>query len=229
MKIALVIPSYAGDLDKIPNMLKSISEQTRQPDLVILRISSVEVAPIYETPFPLTVLTIPTKQSAAQNRNGGALTVPDDFDVVSFFDSDDWMHPRRLEYLERAFQEPVDAVVHNTFLLREGDFTVWPVADYVFNTNCCFLKEDGSRCFISINGEQKTGCAGHISVRRSVLDYTLFPTAPSTIGFEDTIFLVNLHTLDFRIGFLDARLSLYMQFSPEIRIEKDSMLQQLRL
>ena len=228
MKIAVVIPSYAGDLDKIPNMLKSISEQTRQPDLVILRISSVETAPIYETPFPLTVLTVPTKQSAAQNRNGGALTVPDDFDVVSFFDSDDWMHPRRLEYLERAFQEPVDAVIHNTFLLREEDFTVWPVADYVFNTNCCFLNEDGSRCFISINGEQKTGCAGHISVRRSVLDYTLFPTAPSTIGFEDTIFLVNLHTLDFRIGFLDAQLSLYMQFSPEIRIEKDSMLHQLR-
>ena len=86
MKIAVVIPSYVGDLDKIPNMLKSISEQTRQPDLVILRISSVETAPLYETSFSLTVLTVLIGQTSAKNRNAGAFAVPDDFDIISFFD-----------------------------------------------------------------------------------------------------------------------------------------------
>jgi hypothetical protein len=76
MKIAIVIPSYNEDLDKIPNMLKSISDQTRLPDLVVLRISSVVIAPVYETPFPLTLLCVPYRQSAAQNRNAAAAIVP---------------------------------------------------------------------------------------------------------------------------------------------------------
>jgi hypothetical protein len=226
MKIAVVIPSYAGDLDKIPNMLKSITEQTRQPDLVVLRISSVETTPVYETPFPLKILTVPSRQSAAQNRNGAAITVPDDFDIISFFDSDDWMHPRRLEYLEQAFQEPVDVVLHNAILKTEEDFDGWPATSYSFHANCCFL--NNGRCHIEINGRQMLHASGHISVRRSVVDEVFFPTAAATIGYEDTIYLVNLHTLGFCFGYIDAQLSLYMQFSPEIRFEKDCILSQLR-
>jgi len=228
MKIAVVIPSYAGDLDKIPNMLKSIAAQTRQPDLVILRISSVEAAPVYKTPFPLTVMTTSIKQSAAQNRNAGATAVPEEYDIVSFFDSDDWMHPRRIEYIERAFQEPVDVVLHSMFCKREDEFDTWPMVSYYFYEKCCFLNEEGNRCFISINGYRKDAQAGHLSVRRTVLEDTFFPVTESTIGFEDTLFLVNLHKLGFSFGFIDAQLSLYMQFSPQVRFEKDSVLYQLR-
>jgi hypothetical protein len=226
MKIAVVIPSYEGDLDKIPNMLKSITEQTRQPDLVVLRISSVETAPVYESPFPLTVLTAPFAQSAAQNRNAAAATVAEEFDVISFFDSDDWMHPRRLEYLEQAFQEPVDIVLHNAILKTEEDFDGWPATSYSFHANCCFLKD--GRCHIEINGKQVLHASGHVSMRRSIIDEALFPTTASTIGYEDTVYLANLHTLGFCFGYIDAQLSLYMQFSPEVRFDKDYTLHILR-
>ena len=226
MKIAVVIPSYSGDLDKIPNMLKSISEQTRHPDLVILRISAMDTTPIYETPFPLTVLSVSNTQSAAQNRNAGAIAVPKDYDIISFFDSDDWMHPRRIEFLERAFQEPVDVVLHNAILKREEEFDGWPNVSYSFYTNCCFLNNE--RCYIEIDGTQRLHASGHVSIRRVIVDDVLFPASSSTIGMEDTLYLTNLHTLGFRFGFIDAQLSLYMQFSPEIRFEKDYILNELR-
>jgi glycosyltransferase involved in cell wall biosynthesis len=226
MKIAVVIPSYSEDLDKIPNMLKSISEQTRHPDLVILRISSVQTTPVYETPFPLKVLSVSNGQSAAQNRNAGAVAVPKDYDIISFFDSDDWMHPRRIEFLERAFQEPVDVLLHNTIMKREEEFDGWPNISYSFYTKCCFLNNE--RCYIEIDGTQRLHASGHVSIRRVIVDDVFFPTASSTIGFEDTLYLVNLHTLGFRFGFINAELSLYMQFSPEIRFKKDYILHQLR-
>jgi hypothetical protein len=52
---------------------------------------------------------------AAQNRNEGVALVPDDFDVISFFDSDDIMHPRRMELIERCYKEhpTVDVVLHS--------------------------------------------------------------------------------------------------------------------
>jgi hypothetical protein len=64
-------------------------------------------------------------------------------------------------------------------------------------------------------------------VRRSIMDEVLFSVSRHTLGYEDTLYLVNLHTLGFRIGFIDAQLSLYMQFSPEVRLQKDRMFSQL--
>ena len=146
-------------------------------------------------------------------------------DLITFQDSDDWMHPRRLEFIERAFQEPVDAVLHNAILKREEEFDGWPAATYSFHTNCCFLGDE--RCYIEVDGRKIPHASGHISVRRSIMDEVLFSVSRHTLGYEDTLYLVNLHTLGFRIGFIDAQLSLYMQFSPEVRLQKDRMFSQL--
>jgi hypothetical protein len=121
MKIALVIPTYKLHYIYLQTLCKNIAEQTRLPELVVIRASSCDCEAakmlldnLHKTvwPFPLLVLETAEQQYQAQNRNEGADAVPTDFDIISFFDSDDLMHPRRLEFLERLFEEGAEAIIH---------------------------------------------------------------------------------------------------------------------
>ena len=115
MKIAVVIPTYKAHLKFLKSLLENISSQTRLPDLVIIRASSTTGGAEVEQlswPFPLKILYTENKQHAGQNRNEGADAVPEDFEAISFIDSDDLMYPRRLELVERFLNEGVDAVFH---------------------------------------------------------------------------------------------------------------------
>jgi hypothetical protein len=124
MKIAIVIPTYRPHFMYLSDLCRNIAEQTRLPDLVVIRASSCSeaaknlldqlLAKVW--PFPLQILDTPAEQYQAQNRNEGAAAVPPDFDVISFFDSDDLMHPRRLELLERLFLQGAEAVLHDCIM-----------------------------------------------------------------------------------------------------------------
>jgi len=121
MKIALVIPTYKPHFIYLEGLCQNISEQTRLPDLVVIRASSCDTGEAGAQlvalskkpwPFPLQILETPAQQFQAQNRNEGLAAVPSEFDAVSFFDSDDWMHPRRLEIIEQFFLQGAEAVLH---------------------------------------------------------------------------------------------------------------------
>jgi len=123
MKIALVIPSYKAHFIYLERLCENIGQQTRLPDLVVIRASSCDTEEskaclknlaAKSWPYPLTILDTPAQQYQAQNRNEGADAVPEDFDAISFFDSDDWMHPRRTEMIETGFLQGADAVFHDT-------------------------------------------------------------------------------------------------------------------
>jgi len=135
MKIALVIPTYNKHYIYLNRLCENIAEQTRLPDYVILRASSCDSAVekhrldsllAEQWPFPLTILDTPVQQYQAQNRNEGAAAAPPDVDIISFFDSDDLMHPRRLELVERLFLEGAEAVGHDCLV---GDLSVRPEWD----------------------------------------------------------------------------------------------------
>ena len=140
MKIALVVPTYKPHYVYLNRLCANIAEQTRLPDLVIIRASSCDEAGKTileevlgaEWPYPLKILDTPEKQYQAQNRNEGADAVPPDFDIISFFDSDDLMHPRRLEFIESVFEQGAEAVFHD-YSHREQSFTrpVWDTYDSV--------------------------------------------------------------------------------------------------
>ena len=104
MKLAIVIPTYKYHIPVLKRTLESVAQQTCPPDLVIVRASSCDAKcsgilaelRLFPWPFPLTILETDKVQYAGQNRNEGVAAVPDDIDIISFFDSDDLMHPRRI-------------------------------------------------------------------------------------------------------------------------------------
>lgn len=122
MKIALVVPTYKAHFIYLERLCRNAAEQTRLPDLVVIRASScdtdearAQLSALSEKawPFPLKILETSNQQYQAQNRNEGVAAVPPDFDAVSFFDSDDLMHPRRLELIESLFLQGAEAVIHD--------------------------------------------------------------------------------------------------------------------
>jgi len=138
MKIALVIPTYKPHFIYLDELCRNAAEQTRLPDLVVIRASSCDTEEAkaqlaalskQQWPFPLQILDTPAQQFQAQNRNEGAAAVPPDFDVISFFDSDDLMHPRRLEILERVFLQGAEAVFHDCAKVFAGEITEWDTFD----------------------------------------------------------------------------------------------------
>lgn len=216
MKIAVIIPCWIEDLDKLALLFDSIEKQTRRPDLVFLRVSSIPKEYTLEIPkitFPLIVDTIEKQQSAAENRNHGILNVSDEYDILSFFDSDDLMHPQRLEYLEKAFIESkYDAILHDYIAEELENFEGWPDIEYKLE---------------KYDNHSKTA-NGHISIRNNVKQNILFPTDKLTIGKGDTVFIKGIIELNYTIGFINGRLSFYRHYSPEKRFEKDYILFQMR-
>jgi hypothetical protein len=140
MKLALVIPTYKMHYIFLKELCRNIAEQTRLPDLVIIRASSsdsvgtkfvLDLVLAESWPFPLKILDTPAQQYQAQNRNEGADAVPRDFDIISFFDSDDLMHPRRLEILEAMFLQGAEAALHGCTLHTMGSTIEWGTYDAV--------------------------------------------------------------------------------------------------
>ena len=217
MKIAVVIPSFIDDLQNLGKTLETISQQTRCPELVVVHISSIPSETILESfesveyPFRFQIFSVPEKRSAAENRNAGATKVPEEFDVICFFDSDDWMHPNRTEYIERAFEESVDVVLHSIIRDRPDTFTGWEPVDYRLYTDCCYMKPNTARCYIAIDGDEKQHASGHVSIRRSVAEDILFPSSKATLGGEDTLYLTHLYHSGYRFGYLLSKLSVYIQ------------------
>jgi len=121
MLIAVVVPTYRAHFIFLESLLENIGQQTRAPNLVVIRASSsqVEDIPFLEElatrswPFPLKILPTSAKQYAAQNRNEGSDAVPEFFDAISYFDSDDLMHPRRIELVEKMLEKGADVVLHS--------------------------------------------------------------------------------------------------------------------
>jgi hypothetical protein len=222
MKIALVIPSYKPHFMYLRRLCESIAQQTRLPDLVIIRASSCDASERFsdvsgcQWPFPLTILTTPNQQFAAQNRNEGVDAVPPDFDVVSFFDSDDFMHPRRLEIMESLFLEGAEAVFHDC--QKGSGMPVWDTYDaprVVWNSILLQKESVGMTAEVVYRPipmdeeleEELGGTFGHISVSSSIFRRIRFDHA--ALGYEDMLFASQIVRQGYRTATIRACLSYY--------------------
>jgi len=222
MKIALVVPTYKPHFIYLRRLCESIAQQTRLPDLVIIRASSCDAAERFrdvsgcQWPFPLTILTTPNQQFQAQNRNEGVDAVPPDFDVISFFDSDDFMHPRRLEIMESLFLKGAEAVFHDC--QKGSGVPVWDIYDtprVVWNSILLQKESVGITAEVVYRPipmdeeleEEFGGTFGHISVSRSIFRRIRFDHA--ALGYEDMLFASQIVREGYRTATICACLSYY--------------------
>lgn len=115
--IGIAICCYKGHIKHLGDLLESINNQTRLPDIVVVSCSSTES--IDEIPYKkenykykLEIYTHKERKDAGENRNYAISKI--DTDILSVFDGDDIMHPQRLDVIEKCFENPnVKYLIHN--------------------------------------------------------------------------------------------------------------------
>jgi glycosyltransferase involved in cell wall biosynthesis len=206
MLIAVVVPTYRAHFTLLESLLENIGQQTRPPNLVVIRASSCKVddIPFLEDlgtrswPFPLKILSTAAKQYAAQNRNEGSDAVPEFFDAISYLDSDDLMHPRRLEILEKMLKEGADIIAHSYKSGSREDATEWwDVGEPAFEWDPFSFKKESIYCLVKkcnvlfsraiCDTEKFCLHAAHITVRLACFKAVRFDE--TAFRYEDSQFM----------------------------------------
>jgi glycosyltransferase involved in cell wall biosynthesis len=114
MSIGVAIPCYKPHIPKLYALFDSINKQTVLPKKVVVSCSSctphdLPVFPKYN--FEYNIIIHPDRKNAAQNRNIAISEL--DTDIITFIDADDVMLPRRLEAIQKAYNQGAKLIVHN--------------------------------------------------------------------------------------------------------------------
>jgi Glycosyl transferase family 2 len=240
MKIAVVIPSYKNHAPLLHRVLQSIVKQTRLPEMVIIKVSSCDASckNILDDirgaawPFHLEILETESVQFTAQNRNDCIAALPDDIDIISNFDSDDIMHPKRLELVEHCILEGADVVCHaavdGDWLGAEYEWNMeetpepvrnsyikYETCDVLLSTNQILLKRV---IFLDENDDEVGFVDGPITFRRECFKHIQYDT--NAMGYQDCKFLGDLHRAGYVIVNLKNKLMIYMRLSDSEYNEK---------
>lgn len=114
MQVVVIIPCYQPHFKYIPTLLQNISNSSRRPDRIAISCSSW----LCDTTMRLFIDTIPVDiyfhsrpMNAAENRNYAARLATEN--IFTFFDSDDLMYPKRIEYVCNTLQGGADVAYHS--------------------------------------------------------------------------------------------------------------------
>jgi hypothetical protein len=176
------------------------------PDRVVISVSSVSPEDIHpfqaqDYPFDIRWLTTPKIQMCAANKNCAARAAMEaGTDFLSFFDSDDVMHPRRMEYIRRAADAGAALVIHSFFNWNPLETPVWDETPYSTLHGGEVIKKElllmtGSTTpieffrpfFFDEDGEERRLQTGQLSIHVKHFPPEGFPE-DSYVGCEDTYF-----------------------------------------
>jgi hypothetical protein len=211
MRIGVAIPCYIKHIPNLLILLDSIEAQTRKPDIVSISCSSTHYHqfPILKTySFLINVKIHLDIKSTAQNRNIAGDNL--DTDIISFFDADDVMHPRRIELLEYAFLEQCDIVLHSC--VSDANFDMnFPIDTINIMRNV--LRQCVTGCIILDESIITHGqlAHGHVTVRKSIFNIVHFPEEECYYFREDCIFCHSVFNIqNIQHAYLNYPLSLYI-------------------
>lgn len=216
LTIGIVIPCYKPHINLLKKCLDSIETQTKKPDMVIVSCSSSEESDIpYKSEdysYPLKIYTHSGKRNTAQNKNFGSQFIGTD--IITYFDSDDVMHPQRIEIIYNAFinNSNFQLILHN-FRRDPTDlhFPYYDVNKITYEIDPFYISNWGGVCLLENNSRNIHN--GHISITKNVfLNEQQFNESSIALGREDTDFntmYINTHKNEGKIGFIDCELTWY--------------------
>jgi glycosyltransferase involved in cell wall biosynthesis len=189
LTIGVAIPCYHGHIINLEYLLKSIENQTRKPDMVVVSCSGVNETDIsYKQEmysFPFKIITNINKLSSAQNRNIASSNL--NTDIISFIDADDKMHPQRLEIIEKAFSEnDIVLFVHKFIYGFEHNDTNYDISNIHFDIGKLGYYPCGAIKHNEILNHDIAN--GHCTIHCNVMNTIKFKETSDFYGKEDTIF-----------------------------------------
>lgn len=233
LNIAVCIPCAPKDRVYLTYCLASVQAQTRRPDLIIVSLSVIAdpqklVLDISNITIPVEFVYSPKPLMAGANRNlTAARAVELGADILSFFDADDIMHPRRLERIETIYTEhpELTGLIHHFIVGQKSDITVYKgerpipwepiVGDFLGNgyqrgTYGKINIIKFQNCFKrTIRRGYGMGACGHATVRAEF--WKQFPYLETINRGEDNHFIAEVLIQGKQLGYTGDTLSCYMR------------------
>jgi glycosyltransferase involved in cell wall biosynthesis len=237
MILAVCIPCAMKDFIYLSSCIRSIDAQTRKPDMIIVSVSDVIDTTAVTNPYPTLSVPIefvmsPETIHPGGNRNrAAAVAKARGADLLSFFDSDDIMHPERLDRVEKLFEIHPDltAVSHNYMVGQKGNMGIYEGAvpipwrpltgehirdPYTWYPSVGHLWPQFQDEFKSEKRPEGNGGTqfGHITVRTSYCVENPFFEGVGPYGYsEDSHFAAGIIQKGYSIGYIPDILSLYQR------------------
>lgn len=180
-KISIVIPCIPRDIKYLNRLLNSINNQIYKPYEIIIAMSglnNIDAVNLqnnikyYYPKLNLIINNTREKKLASVNRNrGGKLATGN---IITFMDADDKMHPKKLYYINKLFNEYNPLALVHSFSKNYGNFEEIPKNIKIVNGEKIYdkiLKRDGQIKY----GKDRIWCIpkaahGHITIDSSVLN-----------------------------------------------------------
>lgn len=213
MSIGVAIPCYEPHHKYLPALLESIANQTHKPNRVVISCSSWAYDGRVDTFYkgiPLTILYWSRLVVQAENRNLAGAELETDY--ISFFDADDLMHPRRIEYILKAFERSkCDVIVHDYQYVLRGSGETFIEYDTLDLTDHIIVKNPNQPgCMLETGEEYQPFHHAHLTVHKSVFSRFQYPIDMCYYRREDSVYLSMLLYNQFRIRHIGNKLSQYM-------------------
>jgi glycosyltransferase involved in cell wall biosynthesis len=205
--ISVVVSCYKKHLVKLMRLLDSIAQQTVHPLEVIVSSSSCEpsdVPVLAEYPFPVTLILHKVRKNAAENRNIAIKLARGD--IVSFFDADDIMLPRRLEAIRTAFVQGARFAVHN-FTEDLGATDAESGSEIIIEHGV--LQRAPSLCIIHMRDFRIPLHHSQSSVARDILKTIQFHEEASYERREDAVFCGDVVITGCPTAYIGNKLAIY--------------------
>jgi hypothetical protein len=203
--IGVGIPCYKPHLGKLVRLLESLELQSRKPDTVVISSSSTlpeDVPPLGNYSFPIVMILDSEKRKAAENRNICFRNIT--CDLLSFVDADDFCHPRRLEFIETAYLQGAELIIHS---LTENLAAPWQNLDGVPIEYDC-LARGPTGCLIHKHARVLIN-HGHCSVAKELMKSIQFGTTAHYDRREDSLFCGEIIQIAGKNAFINAALTKY--------------------